>query len=63
MNQFPGVQVVTRKNTMARNLAKLKKLYPERFKFFPRTWILPMEASEFHNQFIDKMGRPLARNR
>ena len=41
----------------------MKKLYPDLFKFFPKTWILPMESSEFHNQFIDKMGRPLHNRR
>ena len=40
---------------------KMKKVYPEQYKFFPRTWILPQEASEFHNMFIDKYGRPIQR--
>lgn len=40
---------------------KMKRVYPEQYKFFPRTWILPQEASEFHNMFIDKYGRPIQR--
>lgn len=40
---------------------KMKRIYPEQYKFFPRTWILPQEASEFHNMFIDKFGRPIQR--
>jgi tubulin polyglutamylase TTLL6/13 len=36
---------------------KMKKIFPNKYNFFPRTWLLPMEASEFRNQFIDKFGR------
>ena len=42
---------------------KMKKFYPEHYSFFPRTWILPAEAGDFHNMFIDKVGRPIQRNK
>jgi hypothetical protein len=58
VNQFPGVHIITRKNTMARNLMKMKKVFPDLFNFFPKTWVMPMETCEFSNQFIDKYGRP-----
>ena len=48
---------------MARNLMKMKKVFPDKFKFFPKTWVMPMEACEFQNQFIDKYGRPSKMNR
>ena len=37
---------------------KLKKVHPTAYNFFPKTWVMPMEACEFQNQFIDKYGRP-----
>lgn len=43
---------------MARNLMKIKKVFPDQFNFFPKTWVMPMETCEFQNQFIDKYGRP-----
>ena len=63
MNQYPGIHCISRKNLLARNLVKIKKVYPEKFKFFPRTWILPMEASEFRNNFIDKYGRTVQKRK
>lgn len=30
-----------RKRSMARNLQKIQKLFPEHYDFFPRTFILP----------------------
>jgi tubulin polyglutamylase TTLL6/13 len=42
---------------------KMKKLYPDHYDFFPRTWILPVEGSEFRNCFIDRSGRPLHRKK
>jgi tubulin polyglutamylase TTLL6/13 len=48
---------------MAKNLMKLCKHYPEDFKFFPKTWIMPSEQSDFRNNFIDKNGRPVQRRK
>ena len=48
---------------MAKNLMKLSKFYPEQFKFFPKTWILPSEHGDFRNNFIDKHGRPIHRRK
>ena len=41
----------------------MKKFYPEHYSFFHRTCILPAEAGDFHNMFIDKVGRPIQRNK
>jgi tubulin polyglutamylase TTLL6/13 len=59
VNQFTGIYQITKKNNLARNLIKLRKAFPDKFQFFPRTWILPGEASEFRNQFIDRCGRQI----
>lgn len=35
-----------RKKSMARNLAKMAKLFPEQYDFAPRTFLLPTDANE-----------------
>ena len=42
---------------------KMRRAFPDKFQFFPRTFILPGEASEFRNQFIDRQGRPINRRK
>ena len=51
INHFPGMYVLSRKNQLGRNLMKMKKKFPEKFKFFPHTWLLPSESNEFKSQF------------
>lgn len=55
--------VITRKHNLARNLMKMQKACPEEYKFFPRTWIMPQEAMQFRNEFIDKQGKPMKRRK
>jgi|TARA_B110000305_G_C19411744_1_gene625823 tubulin polyglutamylase TTLL6/13 len=50
---------VTRKNYLARNLNKMSRAFPNDYKFFPKTWLIPQEASDFRNQFLDSKGQPL----
>lgn len=33
---------------------KLKKMFPEHYKFFPQTWILPADFNDFKQQFDKK---------
>jgi tubulin polyglutamylase TTLL6/13 len=46
INHFPGMYLISRKNYLALNLKKLKKLFPSDFSFFPQTWIFPMNLPE-----------------
>ena len=32
---------------------------PQEYKFFPKTWLMPQEAQQFRNQFLDKNGKPM----
>lgn len=41
VNQYPGMYVITRKNYLARNLMKMQRAFPDEYKFFPRTWLMP----------------------
>jgi len=49
--------VVTRKNFLARNLMKMKREFPQEYKFFPKTWLIPQESSSFRGQFSSKKGK------
>ena len=46
INHFPGMYAISRKNFLALNLNKLKKLFPAAYKFYPRTWLVPSDLSE-----------------
>ena len=50
LSQFPGIQAITNKSKLARNLTKMKRYYPEDYSFFPQTYLLPVEINEFLNQ-------------
>jgi len=45
VNHFLGMQNIARKNTLAINLKKFLKSFPDEYNFFPQTWLYP---SEFH---------------
>ena len=50
VNQFPHSFELTRKDTLARNIGKMKQLVGERhFTFFPTTFILPRDQVAFTN--------------
>ena len=51
VNHYPGMYVVTRKNHLARNLMRMKRLYAKEYNFFPQTWVLPGDNIDFRNQF------------
>jgi hypothetical protein len=37
---------ICRKDHLARNLARLSRLFPKDYNFFPKTWILPLEWAD-----------------
>lgn len=45
VNHFPGSGEITRKDNLARNVARLQKLHPSSYNFTPRSWILPAEET------------------
>lgn len=51
MNHFVGMSSITRKNNLGRNLLRMRKQFPKEYKFFPDTWILPTDLSDFKSQF------------
>jgi tubulin polyglutamylase TTLL6/13 len=53
-NHYPGMYGISRKNHLGRNLMKMMKIFPEDYRFFPKTWLLPYEAVDFKNNFNSK---------
>jgi tubulin polyglutamylase TTLL6/13 len=35
---------------------RMKKIFPDDYNFFPKTWILPSEMTDFKNQFSTQNG-------
>jgi tubulin polyglutamylase TTLL6/13 len=58
INHFPGMPNVANKNKMGQNLNRMLKLFPKEYAFYPRTWILPNQMTDFRNQF-DTHGNAL----
>ena len=54
INHFPAMYNITRKNYLAKNLKRLERVFPNDYKFFPQTWLLPTEYAELRNQFHKK---------
>ncbi len=49
---YPGIYCLAKKNHLARNLMRMYKYYPDEYNFFPKTWVLPNEATDFRNYFM-----------
>ncbi|KAM9774169.1 tubulin polyglutamylase ttll6 isoform 1-T2 [Syngnathus typhle] len=47
INHFPGMIEICRKDTLARNLNRMLKLFPKDYNIFPRTWCLPADYYDF----------------
>ncbi|CAE6947884.1 TTLL11 [Symbiodinium natans] len=53
VNRFPGIGYICDKVNMALALRLLQKLWPEKFRFWPRSWLLPAESDELCH-WLDK---------
>ncbi|KAI9995987.1 hypothetical protein PInf_013165 [Phytophthora infestans] len=51
VNHFPGMANLACKSKLARNLERMKKLFPLEYGFVPRTWILPFDQYDFQQNF------------
>jgi tubulin polyglutamylase TTLL6/13 len=54
INHFPGMYLVSRKNYLAFNLGKLRKLFPSSYNFFPKTWVVPCDMSDLKGFMLSK---------
>lgn len=51
INHFPNMHEIARKNFLAKNLNKLRKLFPDDFSFYPKTFLYPSDlpSLKLHN--------------
>lgn len=50
-NHFPGLEECCSKSFLSRSLSLFHDLFPEKFDFYPSSYILPSEYEEFQQQF------------
>jgi tubulin polyglutamylase TTLL6/13 len=48
---------LARKDHLARNLGRMYKRYPDEYKFFPQTWLLPADFGDFKKQFKEPTNK------
>lgn len=53
LNHFPKAGIISRKDTLIRNLRKMKNIYGSAYDFFPQSFILPNEYTKFVNTFAE----------
>lgn len=56
LNHFPGMLKICRKTPLARMMKKMARLFPHEYRFFPKSWVLPEEWSDFKSQFALRIG-------
>jgi tubulin polyglutamylase TTLL6/13 len=57
VNHFPGMNTLSRKNNLAKNMLKMKARFPEHYTYLPRTFLLPMDAPHLRAYHADKLHR------
>ena len=55
VNHFPGMYAISRKNFLAMNLNKLRRIFPPLYKFYPKTWLLPTDLAELRTMRTKKI--------
>lgn len=51
VSHYPGIHVLSRKNLLGLSLMDMFKRVPTHYDFFPKTWLLPAQYSEFRKEF------------
>ena len=54
INHFAGMYAVARKDYLGRHLKHMQKFFENEYNFFPQTWVLPKDISDFKTQFNRK---------
>lgn len=57
INHFPGIFTISRKDHLGKNLKGMSSLFPNSFKFFPPTWVLPKDFPDLKSQFNEKRAK------
>ncbi|CAM9833825.1 unnamed protein product [Chrysoparadoxa australica] len=51
-NHLPGLAFFAKKAGLATMMRRMFMAAPDEFRFYPRTWILPMEMNDFKTEFV-----------
>ena len=54
VNHFPGMYSLARKNHLGRHLMRMREKFPNFFRFFPKTYLLPADYSIFKASCLEK---------
>ena len=57
-NHFPGTTAISRKVELAKNLERMRRMLPELYCFYPRTFLLPMQHEELQT-FMSKRRKTI----
>eukprot|EP00929_Paragymnodinium_shiwhaense_P075351 TRINITY_DN38516_c0_g1_i1.p1 TRINITY_DN38516_c0_g1~~TRINITY_DN38516_c0_g1_i1.p1 ORF type:complete len:827 (-),score=187.30 TRINITY_DN38516_c0_g1_i1:190-2670(-) len=61
VNHFPGLNhALARKTRLARNMARMQRLYPKDYRFLPPTWVLPDQFADLERRFDPSTGESKA---
>lgn len=47
ISQWPGIQVLSNKSRLAKNLTAMQKTFADSYRFFPESFVLPQDLPEF----------------
>eukprot|EP00826_Nyctotherus_ovalis_P010439 TRINITY_DN1274_c0_g2_i1.p1 TRINITY_DN1274_c0_g2~~TRINITY_DN1274_c0_g2_i1.p1 ORF type:complete len:566 (-),score=128.68 TRINITY_DN1274_c0_g2_i1:285-1982(-) len=50
-NHFPAMHCLARKENLAKNLMKMRKLFPKDYSFIPTTWCIPRDYGDLKADF------------
>jgi len=54
INHFPGMNnALARKTRLARNMARMQRIFPAEYRFVPPTWVIPDDFGSLEKQFGD----------
>lgn len=56
INHFPNSFEITKKDRMSVNLKNMQQRFPSEYDFFPETYVIPEEYSEFYHKFQNDKG-------
>jgi len=46
INHFPGMFYLSKKNYLCNNLNRIRNIFPDKYNFYPQTWLLPADSTK-----------------
>ena len=57
INHFPGMNTLSRKNNLAKNMNKMQAAFPQFYNFIPKTFILPYDLPVLKSYYNESRRR------